>query len=422
MCVYGAAFEIGFRELTVLRSGQEFQPSVATCTFSNTWLLLSMTRTFVILIQTAAFLAIAGIAAGQDAQKSRASIGDEKPLAKLVQQLRSAEFSERQQALAELLKLPATQVSELEALQDQTDAASRQMLSDVLVRLRKRHFEDRLNLFLAKPSIEFAEGLPDWDRFQRIAGSHPELLTIFGEILDAERSLFSARVFRSRDLSEQLELRSREFSELCTGRETDTFPEAMCAALMLIGSDPAVNLRRLTSAHISDAMKDPRFTRLIQDSDRAEFWRTMLGEWINRPGIAVDRPLLFAAENTLEVGRDLARRTISGPARSQSRYYAMLCIAKLGHAEDLPLIESQLPSNRVLWPSRAVPGLSADYSVQTRDVAVAVALHLRGRTPEEFGMSVRRDDATVFDVTSLGFDSEASRNRILEQYRKEFAR
>lgn len=394
-----------------------------TCTISNTYPLLSMTRTFAILLQTAAFLAIAGIAAGQDALGNQAKTGDEKRLTELVQQLRSPGFAERQKAVAELLTLPARQVGDLEALEEKSDAATRQLLSDVLVRLRKRHFEDRLNLFLAEPSIETAKGLPDWDRFQKLVGSHPDSLSIFGEILDAERALFSARVFQSRDLPEQLESRSREFSEFCTGRETDPFPEAMCAALMLIGSDSNVALRRLTSAHISDAMKDPRFTRLILDSDRAEFWQSLLGEWINRPGIAVDRPLLFAAENSLEIGRDLARKTISGPARNQSRYYAMLCIAKLGHADDLPLIESQLSSNRVLWPSRAIPGLSADYSVQTRDVAVAVALHLRGRAPEEFGMKdVKRLDATVFDVTSLGFDSEASRTQILEQYRKEFAR
>jgi hypothetical protein len=381
-----------------------------------------MTRTFAILFQTAVFLAIAGMAAGQDAPGNESKTEDKKRLTKLVQQLRSAQFAERQQAVAELLKLDAKQVSDLEALQDQTEAASRQLLSDVLVRLRKRHFEDRLNFFLAAPSIESAKGLPDWNRFQSIVGSHSDSLTIFGEILDAERSLFSARVFQSGDLPEQLELRCREFSEICNGRQTEPFPEAMCAALMLIGSDPEVDLRRLTSAHISDAMKDSRFIRLIQDSDRAEFWRTMLGEWINRPGIAVDRPLLFSAENNLEIGRNLARKTISGPSRNQSRYYAMLCIAKLGHAEDLPLIESQLSSNRVLWPSRAIPGLRADYSVQTRDVAVAVALHLRGRSPEEFGMAdVQRLEATVFDVTSLGFDSEDSRNRILEQYRKEFA-
>ena len=176
-----------------------------------------------------------------------------------------------------------------------------------------------------------------------------------------------------------------------------------------------------------------QFGRLVDDGVHAETLKAITGAWIKRSGIAVDRPLLFAIRHELSAGRSLADRIIRSGASNQSMYYALLCLAKLNSPEDLPLVESVINSNAVLWPPRGqtvqmmlpgrkLPGrlIAGSFSVQTRDVALAVAIHLRGRKPTEFGIPVIPSDETVFVVYSMGFETQEDRDRSLSSYRAEF--
>lgn len=390
--------------------------------FSSTSILFPISLLTTLIVSSAIVLAQDEPAAAVAASESDAAVRT------LVDSVASANFSDRQKATAELLKLDAAAVPVLESELTVATGETASRLRQIVAQLRKRLFDDHLQVFSADLTEAKVAGLPQWDRFSALAGTGTSAMTVFSEVLNSERELFATRLFAPRELPAVLESRSAEFARLCHGRSEDEFPIASCIALMLLGSESETRLIRATSTNISDALDDPRFSKLITDGVHAAIVREVTSEWLKRSGIAADRPLLFSIQHELPVGRSIAHRIIESQSRRQDMYYSLLCLARLNDPEDLPLVESLLETPTTLWPPRSqlvqrlLPDRDVDssFSVQTRDVALAVAIHLRGAAPEDFGIPVRASAVTFFVVDSLGFDNDETRAVALAKYRAQF--
>jgi hypothetical protein len=274
--------------------------------------------------------------------------------------------------------------------------------------------------------------MPDWERFVNITGDPKEALPVYVEMLRAEGGLFADRMFSSSELSVHLEERSKVLREACDGQLEEEYPVASAAALMLIASDESVVLRRATSTNISESLQDSRFGKLVTDGFHAETLRGVASEWLKRPGIAVDRPLLLSMEYQLPVGREIALKTLERPVYSQSTAYSLLYLGLFKQTDALAVVEKVLndeSASRPVWPpkgkavvdvidGRKVP---KSYTVQARDVALAVAIHLRGRLPREFGMKVMPSSVQLFSLDSMGFEKDLDRSAAFSKYRAEYA-
>jgi hypothetical protein len=357
-----------------------------------------------------------------------AESGLSETLSQLLKQLESPTFATRQKAASDLLKQDASAVGVLETQLDVVSPGVQTQLRVLIPRLRKRLFNDVLDAFSASPVLEHAAKLPEWNRFSELAGDREKALAIFRELLLAEQDLFAARMFGAADFSKQLEARSAAFSVLCDGREEEDFPIVTCAALMLLASDPEIRLTGRTSTNLSNALDDPRLDALMVDGVHVQILRSIVSAWIVRPDIAVDRPLLFAMRHQLPAGRTTALQSLARARQNQSTYYSLLCLGVLNSTDDLPVVEALLTADKKLWPPRGqvVSDLLPDrevestFSVQTRDVALAVALHLRKQSPEDFGISVTASDLHLFSIESMGFNSDDERDAALQKYRSQF--
>ena len=348
----------------------------------------------------------------------------------MIEKLASVRFSDRQQASKDLLNLGPEAVRFIEAAAATSTGETQQRLRMILPQLRKRLFDDQLDAFLEKPSVAVAERLPQWVRFEQLAGHDPDALATFGQILSAERRLFAARLFAPHELSALLETRSAEIAKACDGLRDEEFPIASVAAVMLLGSELETRLRRATSTNISSALDDQRFSQLITDGVHANTLCAIAEIWISRagqPGVAAERPLLFSIQHNLKSGRSVAIRIIESKSSRPDMIYSLLCIASLNSTEDLPLIESLFDNKTVLWPQRGQivknqdpnePPYDTNYKVQTRDVALAAAAHLRNIKPEEISMKVRSSELSLYAFDSLGFSSDEARSQALAEYRK----
>jgi hypothetical protein len=238
-------------------------------------------------------------------------------------------------------------------------------------------------------------------------------------------------MFSSSELSDHLEERSTRLRAACNGELEEEFPVASAAALMLVASDENVVLRRATSTNISESLQDSRFGKLISDGFHAGTIRALTSEWLKRPGIAADRPLLLSIEYQLSVGREIALRTLERHVYNQSAAYSLLCLGALQQTDSLPAVEQVLNdemASRPIWPPRGktagdlISGreIESTYSVQARDVALAVAIHLRGRRPNEFGMDVMSSELHLFTFDSMGFNNDDDRNAAITKYRAAF--
>jgi hypothetical protein len=397
------------------------------------------------LLTIATLAAFAATAAAQDAE-SVARLPQEAPEQNAVQEpntdlqatvdalvsdLSSPAFAKRQKAVAQLLQLDAPAVALLEIkLETATEPVAVQ-LRQVIPKLRKRLFDDRIEALEGDQKPTDLTGMPDWDRFVSVTGNAEAALPVYLEMLKTERALFAHRMFSSAELSEYLEERTAVLRAACNGEIEEEFPVASAAALMLIASDESVVLRRATSTNISESLQDSRFGKLITDGFHAKTLRALTSEWLKRPGIAADRPLLLSIEFQFPVGREIALRTLERRVYNQSSAYSLLCLGALQQTDTLPAVEQVLNdemASRPIWPPR---GKTADdlifgrevkstYSVQARDVALAVAIHLRGRRPSEFGMDVMSSELHLFTFDSMGFDTEEDRNAAMSRYRAAF--
>jgi len=199
---------------------------------------------------------------------------------------------------------------------------------------------------------------------------------------------------------------------------------------MLLGSEPETRLRRATSTNISSALDDQRFSQLITDGVHAKTLRAIAEVWISRagqPGVAAERPLLFSMQHKLPAGRTVAIRIIESKSSRPDMIYSLLCLASLNSTDDLPLIESLFDNQTVLWPQRGqivqnqnpgAPPFDTNYNVQTRDVALTAAAHLRRISPSAVGMKVRESDLTVFAIDSIGFTREEARTKAIAEYKR----
>lgn len=350
---------------------------------------------------------------------------------RLVSDLGSPMFAKRQKAVVQLLQLDAPAVPLLQNKLESATEPTAVQLRQVIPKLRKRLFDDRLNALDSDQPPTDLTGMPDWDRFVRITGNAEAALPVYLEMLKTERSLFADRMFSSSELSEHLEERSKLLRAACNGELEDEFPVASAAALMLIASDEEVVLRRATSTNISESLQDSRFGKLITDGFHANTLRALASEWLKRPGIAADRPLLLSIEFQLPVGREIALRTLDRRVYNQSSAYSLLCLGVLQQTDTLPAVEQVLNdemASRPIWPPQGKTAselssgreVESTYSVQARDVALAVAIHLRDRRPQEFGMEVVSSELHLFTFDSMGFNNDEDRSAAIEKYRAAF--
>ena len=349
----------------------------------------------------------------------------------LVTDLASPAFPKRQKAVTQLLQLDAPAVALLETkLETATEPVAVQ-LRQVIPKLRKRLFDDRVAALEKDQKLSDLSGMPDWDRFVKVTGNAEAAMPVYVEMLKTERALFSDRMFSSSELSDHLEERSTLLRAACNGEQEEEFPVASAAALMLIASDENVVLRRATSTNISESLQDSRFGKLITDGFHAGTIRALTSEWLKRPGIAADRPLLLSIEYQLSVGREIALRTLERHVYNQSAAYSLLCLGALKQTDSLSAVEQVLndeTASRPIWPPRGktagdlISGreIESTYSVQARDVALAVAIHLRGRRPNEFGMDVMSSELHLFTFDSMGFNNDDDRNAAISKYRAAF--
>jgi len=397
-----------------------------------------------ILLSFAMLAASAATAVAQDGEKGaeravKAPVGDalqeptalQKTVDGLVTDLASPAFPKRQKAVTQLLQLDAPAVALLEKKLETAIEPVAVQLRQVIPKLRKRLFDDRVAALERDPKPSDLAGMPDWDRFVKVTGNAEAAMPVYLEMLKTERALFADRMFSSSELSDHLEERSTLLRAACNGELEEEFPVASAAALMLVASDENVVLRRATSTNISESLQDSRFGKLISDGFHAGTIRALTSEWLKRPGIAADRPLLLSIEYQLSVGREIALRTLERHVYNQSAAYSLLCLGALQQTDSLPAVEQVLNdemASRPIWPPRGktagdlISGreIESTYSVQARDVALAVAIHLRGRRPNEFGMDVMSSELHLFTFDSMGFNNDDDRNAAITKYRAAF--
>lgn len=393
--------------------------------------MLSRFSVISLLIATVA-CPTAGVLWAQETGNAAVAGGGEKPnldgVEALIGRLESPDFEVRNSARASLLKIDVSGFDVLSKAAQNAQGDLQVQLNLILDRLQSRWFEAPLEDFRSNPDVAHAAKLPCWEKVRRIVGDDESALVVYREMLDAEPRLFSTLQFNPSGLPAFLLERSAVV-EMQAKSGAEPFPTASVLALMIAGTEPGVRLVGASQSHVNSAMNHPQFRRLVKNGIHAAAIASITSNWLLREHTVLDAELLFAMKLDLPAGQQLARRVLEAKRTGPVECWALLTLGKLNDREALELVERSISSKGQFWPARgqsvqnAMPGsnFAQDYRVLASDVALAVALHLRGESLEDHGMTVARSEETLFQPHSLGFNSEEERSAAIAIYEKNHA-
>ncbi|MBL8817057.1 MAG: hypothetical protein JNL58_13600 [Planctomyces sp.] len=374
-------------------------------------------------------VAAAGLQQSDEAEST--VVPDDAQMTSLAKKLESKSFQERQRAAAEILKAGAKAVPALTELSKTGSSEVRVRAAELLTQIREVEFDARVRQLEADRSTDSAKRLPEWDRFSSIAGETPDIIAAYLELLNAEPRLFSLRMFEAPELPAELERRASELASQANDREDVEFPVSSYIGVLLIAGNDQIRLPRATSTNLTLVLNDIRLQASVEDGVHRELLRRVIGSWMLRPGIAADRLLQFAVTYSIPEGRQLAERIITARSVRPEMISAVMALRDLGSPEEnLPLVEGLLTVDSVLWPTgqqtvrKQAPAenIESRYQLQTRDIALAVALHLRGLSPVATRSTPTLPTASHFGIDTMGFESNDERETAISSYLQKFVK
>ncbi len=367
---------------------------------------------------TALLLAVA-ICARLEAQEDRRDDKPTKSVGQLIQDLGSDSFAVRRAAGADLRKGDVDAISALRKAQPTSTPDVKVQIQSILRELESKSFGFRLSQLQRTLASEDANGLPEWDRFSTLVGSDKKSVELYVRLLKSEAELFGTAMNSPKTLPTQIQKRTAELVQTTrpASQKTEQFSVDSYAAVLLLAGNGDTRLPGGTSTAISALLQQSQFMAAVQSPDQDTAFSRLAGAYILRDRIAPAVPISFARRHQIPEGPILARRVLK-TARGTYPLSAMMLLAEQGTVKDLPLLESLFKNKSILIGKRDRTG----YIVEIGDLALAVAIHLRGEDPRDFGFGANGDRTQTFRFVpeTTGFDSAAARAKVHAAYAEKF--
>lgn len=358
------------------------------------------------------------------AQEALEKADQQAQIQRWVKELDSSNFSTRTSATKSLRQAGVVAIPSLTAALKTAGLESGPRIESILKRLQQNTFAGRVQQLIKLPSAKVAEGLPGWDRFSKSVGSDQDSIDFYIRLLNAEPALFTIAFNDPSGLRTALLQRANELiPQKPRPLEIDSF-----AAVLFLASDDNVTLRGATSHNITTMLTKDFASALKSKKDGARYLQ-LAGDWILRRNIAVGRPLNFARTHKMQQGPILARRTLQGVLRANEGIEALMLLKDQGTTADIALVESLFDPKNPGYNNRSDRGVifkgqntGIQYTCCYGDLALAVAITMRGAHPHDFGFHKSDPNVTsfAFNENTIGFESEDARQAARERYFAKF--
>ena len=367
---------------------------------------------------TALLFAMA-VCAKLEAQEVRGDSEPAKTVKQLIEDLGSDSFVVRRAAGAALRTGDLDAIPALRKAEPNSTPDVKVQILLILGELERKSFGFRLSQLQQTLAVQDARDLPEWDRFSTLVGSDKKSVELYVRLLKSEADLFGTAMNSPKTLPTQLQKRAAELVQTTrpASQKTEQFPVDSYAAVLLLASNAETRLPGSTSTAISALLQQKQFMVAVQSPEQGKAFSRLAGAYILRDRIAPAVPISFARKHQIPEGPILARRVLK-TARGTNPLWAMMLLAEQGTAQDLPLLESLFKNTSILIGRRDRTG----YRVEIGDLALAVAIHLRGQDPRDFGFAPQVDRTQAFRYVpeTTGFETDAARARVHAVYAERF--
>ena len=335
---------------------------------------------------------------------------------KLVTQLGHEQFKMREQASVKLIELGIVGSDALLAGRSSPNREIRYRSNKLFALVFEADLENRLEAFERSDDPTQGYGLPGWQRFRKEVGTDATSRALFMSMQEQERKLLQAVVDDNRIRGEFARYCEHLEKQYLLGRRPSN--TATIATLLFVGNDTRVHVTDSIRRMISVSCRDPDFIATIREGKNRTPLAKLVSNWIVRDAEHEVWNVLYLGLIT-NVDRCLpyARQVLKTPQNNVERQLcALLCLAKFGKANDIPLLEELLDNKTVYAQSQLAARV---IETQIRDVALAALVQITGQKPLDYGfdrMQTHRNE--VFYPRSLGFTSEEKRTAAIAAWHK----
>lgn len=346
-------------------------------------------------------------------------LGDDRAF-QLVEQFGDDSFGVRQHAMRELESLGRAAKPALLAGLKSRDAEVRSRCRRVLSIVLDQDMQARLNSFAADPFGRQTHELPGWERYKKEIGDNRAARELFVEMLRSEPQLFEAAESDPRLAGSLLQARCEQLQQTAfdaDARHRKLVTVGCVASLFFIGSHPDVNVTDTFVSYLHTFSYQPTFQAAMQNVDRAEPLKKILGGWISRPAGVINSYQNFMLSLQFGLREGLAPATTmlrDGAGQPHMSQYAMLLVAKFSGKDGIPLLVPFLKDQSPLG-SYSVNG--HEVRTELRDVALAVLVHLTGQDHTAYGFEhLQKNGQSVFLPVTAGFSDPLKRDAAIARW------
>lgn len=324
----------------------------------------------------------------------------------LVRQLASDAFRERDAASRKLSDMGREALPALiEGSRDSVDAEVRMRCEVLLPRAESDDMKAKVDVFLADMEGKYNHDLPGWEKFKEICGNDKAARELFADIIKVRENheLLIATRLPADDMKRVVDARKRQLQfRMQPVVHTPNFRPRMPT----LAEGAALILAEAVAPEKEDGWNgftyhtQNLFYQLgeVQTASRGQgkygpAFRKLAIKWLDtRDGVQGIQVAVGIAQQiglgASEVGRMYVKMlTIEGQNAQWMRQQALGHLARTNAKEHLPAVVKLLTDTTVLMPAVNQPGYNQP-EVLVSDFAFAVACHLTGQKPSDYGLKI----------------------------------
>lgn len=323
-------------------------------------------------------------------------------IVRLVQQLSDPDFKRRAQAERTLRTIQHP--DKLREALAKADLETRVRLERIITLVEQRFRADRLARFLSR--TENSE-LPGWDRFSDIVGDSDAMRAYYVQLWQTEPLLMRSIELPASEFSKALDQRVGEVQ----GTRPPESPrlEYTFAALFFASGDTRLTQSEVKTDLLAKGIGSRApFLKLLGTPTEPTTLRKLVARWISHSNGTPLQRLSLAFQLEFPEGIEPARALVAERELApQIRAYSLLALARFGSREDEAAVATFLDDAGLVHRDEYQ---GQTWTVQTRDIALAVLWHFAGEDPRKHGFQrLITNPRHVFVTNSLSFPTDELR-------------
>ncbi len=337
----------------------------------------------------------------------------------LIEQLSSSTFATREMASKRLLEIGAPSLELLRKARQHTELEVRERSNRICEQIDSVLFEKITKKFILSADGAQGFGLPAWDVFRSISGDSRTSKLLFVTMLRSQNDLAVcieavSKAKGAADLAmayEQLASKAAAAAERLRNRsDLGELPAVGDTIGLLVACSVFNDTLSITSVSnevnevVVGSLYRPALSEYFNKAGYGRCMRALTGRWISKTQASLAKDVLsIAMQLGIPEGANVARRHLDASSDSETRVYALQCLARFGNEADIASVSKLLNEELIIFefPDQSAIGAPRD-DIREDNIPPPGSKPSNPPPPDFPRMIVRLNDVALAVCMTLG--------------------